>query len=341
MFHGDLHGSLAKEFSELRALSLLDLQRTNITGDLDVLKENTALTYLNLDITRISGNLQSLAKATGLKYLHLRGTHVYGDLVALRNAKDLKSLGLSETKVYGDLVALKNAKGLDWLYLSETKVHGDLASLANLTKLENLLLSNTKVSGDFSVILQWNKIRYLGLSGTKVSGHPTEDFKDCCKNLEILELARTEVRILDGFLEDFKPRNESTHEWICPFPALTSFNITGTSVNSTVEKLLEPFFGCTKLRSFGAAACSLTGELPFMPELPLDEAVRLLDFSSNNVSRVASLPENAHHVMFRENPSISFGRNVVKFAAQNFVTVDLRNATFADPSDTEQHYLFL
>ena len=157
IFRHDLHGSLAKEFSELRALEKLDLRDNNITGDLHVLKQNTLLRDLDLDNTRISGDLQSLAKATKLERLYLRGTQVYGDVVALSNAKDLRRLHLTETKVHGDVVALKNAKGLWILDLAETRVHGDLASLANLTKLENLQLSNTKVSGDLSAMLHWEK----------------------------------------------------------------------------------------------------------------------------------------------------------------------------------------
>ena len=87
-----LHGSLAKEFGELRALDGLNLEHTNVTGNLDVLKENTALTYLNLRNTRISGDLQSLAKATKLVHLYLRGTLLSGDVVALSNAKDLRGM---------------------------------------------------------------------------------------------------------------------------------------------------------------------------------------------------------------------------------------------------------
>jgi len=399
-----LDGSLAKEFRELRALEELNLHDTNVTGNLDVLKENTALQYLNLKNTRISGDLQSLAKATKLQDLDLRGTQVSGDLVALSNAKGLWYLDLTETKVYGDLVALKtatklrylhlsktkvygdlvalsNAKGLWYLDLSktkvsgdvvalktatdlsrldlsktkvsgdvvalktatdlsrldlsETKVYGDLVSLANLTDLWTLQLSNTNVSGDLAAMLRWKWITHLGLSGTKVSGHPTEDFKNCCKNLETLELAWTEVRILDGFFEDFEPINESTHQWICPFPALKSFNITRISVNTTVWKLLKPFFGCSELRAFEAAACSLTGELRWIggPVGGLGRVLQLLDLSSNNVTKVFDLPGNCRAVMFRENPSISFKEDVVKMATQKFVSVDLRNATFADPRE--------
>ena len=401
--HRDLHGSLAKEFRELRALEQLDLRDNNVTGDLHDLKENTALTHLRLQNTRISGDLQSLAKstalthlrlqntrisgdlkslskATGLEGLYLQGTQVSGDLVALSNAKDLLSLELSETKVYGDLVALsnakdllhldlsatkvvgdlaalsnakkltylhlaetkisgdvaalKNAKDLWRLHLTETKVYGDLASLAHLTEVATLQLSSTKVSGDVSVILQWKKIQHLGLSGSEVTSHPTEKWKNCCKNLETLDLAQTKVPIMDEFLANFES-SKRRKRWFCPFPALTSFNITGTPLNTTVSKLLKPFVACTKLQAFGAATCSLKGE--FHPIGFLQIALQLLDLSSNNVTKVEAIPGNCRAVMFRENPSISFAEDVVKKATQQFVSVDLRNATFADPRDTKVH----
>ena len=343
-----LHGSLAKDFGELRALASLNLADTNITGNLDVLKENTALTYLNLQNTRISGDLQSLAKATKLLHLYLRGTQVYGDvvygdLVALSNATDLIFLDLSETKVYGDAVALSNATRLSYLDLSETKVYGDMASFANLTELTTLKLSSTKVSGDFAVISQWKNIRHLGLSDTKLTGHPTKNFQNCCKNLGTLDLAQTKIHIVDGFLANFESYNLSEEAFNCPFPALTTLNMTGTPLNTTVEKLLSPFVGCKDLRMFKAAECSLTGRMPnavpargttlwlLMWAWPL--TLELLDLSSNNVTEVPRLPTTWKAVSFRGNPQISFGEDVVKKATEHFVSLDLRNATFAHPSE--------
>ena len=351
LYSRDLHGSLAKEFSELRALEKLNLRDNNITGNLEVLKENTALTYLNLQNTRISGDLQSLAKVTKLEHLYLQGTQVSGDLVALSNAKDLEVLGLSETKVYGDLVALSNATDLSYLYLSETKVHGDLASFANLTELLTLKLSNTKVSGDFSVISQWKKMYRLGLSGTEVTSHPIEKWQKCCEHLKTLDLARTKIRIVDGFLANFESYNYSGRDFNCPFPSLTSLEMTGTPLNITVEELLRTFIGCKELRIFKAADCSLTGPMPekftgggvptpdiilrimAMSNWPLSQVLQLLDLSSNNVTKVEALPHNCRAVSFGDNPQISFEEDVLKKATEHFVSLDLRNATFAHTSD--------
>ena len=393
--HRDLHSSLAKEFGELRALQKLDLPDHNITGNLDVPKENTALTWLHLQNTRISGDLQSLAKATKLERLNLQGTQVsgdvaalsnakgllalrlsktqvYGDLVALsnvtelwsldlsqtkvsgdvvalKNAKNLEVLGLSETKVSGDLVALSNATDLRYLDLSGTKVHGDMGSLATFTKLANLQLSSTKVSGDFSVILQWQKIQKLGLSGTEVTSHPTEKWQKCCEHLKTLDLSWSKIHIVDGFLANFESYDFLEAESNCPFPSLTALDMTGTPLNITVVELLRPFVGCKELLMFKAAECSLTGQMPNhvteigfwgeeqdseIEDWPLSKVLELLDLSSNNVTKVQALPHNCLQVIFRDNPQISFEEDVVKKAVHHFVSLDLRNATFAHPSDT-------
>ena len=62
--------------------------------------------------------------------------------------------------------------------------------------------------------------------------------------------------------------------------------------------------------------------------------LELLDLSSNNVTEVPRLPTTWKAVSFRDNPQISFGKDVVKKATEHFVSLDLRNATFAHPSDT-------
>ena len=264
--------------------------------------------------------------------------------MALSNATDLIFLDLSETKVYGDVVALSNATRLSYLDLSETKVYGDMVSFANLAELTTLKLSSTKVSGDLAVISQWKNIRHLGLSDTKLTGHPTKNFQNCCKNLGTLDLAQTNFHIVDGFLANFESYNLSEEAFNCPFPALTTLNMTGTPLNTTVEKLLSPFVGCKDLRMFKAAECSLTGRMPnavpargttlwlLMWAWPL--TLELLDLSSNNVTEVPRLPTTWKAVSFRGNPQISFGEDVVKKATEHFVSLDLRNATFAHPSDT-------
>ena len=74
-------------------------------------------------------------------------------------------------------------------------------------------------------------------------------------------------------------------------------------------------------------------ELNSIDSWPLSQVLQLLDLSSNNVTKVEALPKNCRAVSFRDNPQISFGKGVVKKATDHFVSLDLRNASFAHPSD--------
>ena len=336
IFRHDLHGSLAKEFSELRALEKLDLRDNNITGDLHVLKQNTLLRDLDLDNTRISGDLQSLAKATKLERLYLRGTQVYGDVVALSNAKDLRRLHLTETKVHGDVVALKNAKGLWHLDLAETRVHGDLASLAKSHKV-----------GEFAAVQHQSlrrSVRHVTL-GKKSNAWAFRAPKSAVIQRKTSKIAAKisglwswHGRMFALWMASFRT---SSHTMKAPMSGFVPFRPWRRSTSlethwtSQCGSCSNPSSDAQCCEPFGAAACSLTGKLPVMRAFPLGRVLQLLDLSSNNVTKVEALPRNVRHLMLRENPSISFAEDVVKMATQEFVSVDLRNATFADPRDTK------
>ena len=95
-------------------------------------------------------------------------------------------------------------------------------------------------------------------------GHESSNKKlpKLLQNLWALDLAQTKIHIVDGFLANFESYNLSEEAFNCPFPALTTLDMTGTPLNTTVEKLLSPFVGCKDLRMFKAAECSLTGRMP-------------------------------------------------------------------------------
>ena len=59
----------------------------------------------------------------------------------------------------------------------------------------------------------------------------------------------------------------------------------------------------------------------------------VLDLGSNNVTDVAKLPGSCRTLVLTGNPGVSFGAGVVEKAIKEMVFIDLRNATFANPSD--------
>ncbi len=295
----DLRGSLHPQIAKLPELRHLFLDDSNVSGSLDLLTNNTELGWLNLCNTRVGGDLEALPfKAKGLVTLDLSGTKVTGDLAALANATEL----------------------LRYLRLSNTAVLGDLKSLAKLESLQELELRNLKVVGDAAVMAEWPYIQHVDLSGTQV------------------EFVRTD------FLQQFQPFNHTAWDWKCPWPELRFLDVSRTSQFSLARDLLRPLAGCKNLATLKAAGCGLTGRL--WPEIvnkwgriipmnlwPLSQALSVLDLASNNVTDVAKLPGSCRTLVLTGNPDVSFGPGVLEKAIKDIVFVDLRNATFGNPSD--------
>ena len=278
------------------------------------------LRKLVLDDSNVSGSLEFLANNTKLAYLQLRNTRVVGDLEALSKAEDLYELDLTGTEVTGDLAALANFTELEHLRLSNTAVLGDLKSLPKTKEWRELSLGNLQVVGDASVMAEWSKIQHVDLSGTQVEFVKTDN------------------------LQQFQPYKYIKYGWKCLWPELRFLDVSHTQQFSLVQDLLRPFAGCEKLATLKAAGCGLTGRL--WPEIvsqwgrilpmnqwPLSQALSVLDLASNNVTEVAKLPGTCRTLVLSGNPHVSFGPGVLEKAIKDIVFVDLRNATFANPSD--------
>ena len=258
-----------------------------------------------------------------------------------RELSDLQQLHLDDTNVEGDLAVLKENTKLEWLSLRATRISGNLKNLQNASRLRHLDLSKTEVSGDVGELTN-EELRYLHLSGTKIFGALSH-----WKEVQELHLSGTNVEILGAFfLEDFWPR-DGRGKWVCPFPSLKSFDVSGTPLSTTVEKLLKPFLGCRALETFKAAECNLTGAIPSKLQVdsqgsfrdhiewPVSQVLRVLDLASNNVTSVQALPRKCQAVMLAGNPSIDFETGVLKKAVSNKVALDLRNVWFTNKSDTK------
>jgi len=210
--------------------------------------------------------------------------------------------------------------------------------VANATQLQHLDVSGTEVSGDVRELNNSNELRYLHLSGTKISGALVH-----WKEIQDLQLSGTKVQIFGAsFLDGFWPRDDQG-KWICPFLSLKSFDVSGTPLSTTVEKLLRPFLGCRALEAFKAAECNLTGGIPsrlqvdsqgsFRDEWPVSQVLRVLDLASNHVTSVEALPPKCQAVTLAGNPSIEFEAGVLEKAVSNKVALDLRNVWFANKSE--------
>ena len=162
--------SLSPRFSELPNLQILNLGRTQVSGDIEALQNLKELTELNLYKTHVTGDIAVLKKFWKLTSLNLAYTNVIGDIAAFKNLRKLWILRLSYTKVSGNMTALK-ARKLEQLSLSSTNVSSSLdKDFKQLDDLELLNLENTKTSGDIAMLRHNAKLDYLNLRNTSVFG---------------------------------------------------------------------------------------------------------------------------------------------------------------------------
>ena len=352
-----------------KLLDHLDVSGTSVSGDLKAVAKAVFLEHLDVSGTSVSGGLSAVANAILLQHLDMSGTSVSGDLVAVANATLLQHLDVSRTSVSGDLVAVANASNLQHLDVSGTSLSGDLVAVADAFELKHLDVSGTSVSGDLTAVANAKYLQHLDLSKTLVSGD-VGDLKNAVelkhlhlsgsnisgvllhwKEVQELHLSGTKVQIFGAsFLEDFWPM-DAQGKWICPFPSLKYFDVSGTPLSTTVEKLLRPFLGCRALEAFKAAECNLTGAIPSRLQVdsqgsfrdhiewPVSNVLKVLDLASNNVARVEALPPKCQAVMLAGNPSIDFKTGVLKKAISNKVALDLRNVLFLNKRDTNLNAL--
>ena len=282
--------------------------RKDLNGTLrQSFKELKDLEMLDLSDTKISGDLAVLADCTNLVHLYLRNTLVTGNLAALADARFL-SLDLSNSKVTGNLGALSGAE------------------------LRGVRLSNTRIAGDVAVLGSWPGIQEVELSDTEVTG--TLHVNSVLMRLEILKLTGTRTKI------DFMGGRGDRE---CPFRAMTTLEVSGLSMDSSVSEFLAPLLFCSRLNSIGAAGCGLTGEIPktalwFGREQPFDltwlsNSLSFLDLASNRIDKVDFIPNRLKTLVLAENTNMSFAEGVLQKAVQDGILLDVQNVTFTNQTD--------
>ena len=269
------------------------------------------------DVRRIKGVAWNGCDVTEINFNYPLHGYLHDQF---RELSDLQRLHLDDTNLEGDLAVLKENTKLEWLSLRATRVSGSLKNLQNAESLKHLDVSRTSVSGDLMAVANAKEIQELDVSGTKVQIFGA------------------------SFLEDFWPM-DGQGNWKCPFPMLTSFDVSETPLFTTVEKFLRPFLGCRELETFKAAECNLTGAIPSTVQVdsqgsfrdrmewPLSQVLRVLDLASNNVTRVEALPAKCLAVILAGNPSIEFETGVLKKAISSKVALDLRNVLFVNTEE--------
>ena len=206
---------------------------------------------------------------------------------------------------------------LEKLNLASSKASGDISLLRNNTKLKVLHMSGTSISGDISTILRWKDIQSVDLSATSVVGQPDVNWKGCCEELQDLNLARSNVRFWPPQL-----KTGETHSWM---PKLTNLDLSKSPINGDVSELLKSFQHCTSLGSLQAVGSGLTGHLDGRDCTP---SLVALDFASNKLSHVESVPPKCKSLILSGNSNITFSEAALQKAMDDGVFIDLQNVTF-------------
>ena len=267
--------------------------------------------------------------------LRLSDTKISGDLAVLANCAHMVHLKLRNTLVTGNLAALAEAK-IQFLDLSNSKVTGNLGAL-NGARLQTVLLSNTRIAGDVEVLGTWPSIREADLSDTAVTGNFDEDSE--LKSLKVLKLTRAKIDFMYTFWQG--------GFWAsCPFPQLTTLEVSGLAMDASVSKFLSPFNYCQHLSSIGAAGCGLTGNLPKTISVlggqfrfsgtPLAQALMFLDLASNSIDRVDSIPGRLKTLVLAGNTNMSFAEGVLQQAVRDGILLDVQNVTFTNQTDAHR-----
>ena len=267
-------------------------------------KELQDLEVLDLSDTKISGDLAVLANCTNLEVLFLQNTLVTGNLAALAEARIIQFLDLSNSKVTGNLGALNGSQLLSWVHLSNTRIAGDVAVLGTWPRIYEVDLSDSEVTGTFHVNSVFEHLHILKLTGTKI------DF----------------MGGQGGFA--------------CPFPAMTTLEVSGSAMDASVSEFLAPLLYCEHLNSIGAAGCGLTGVL-FGDELtfdasPLGGVLVFLDLASNRIDKVDSIPKRLKYLVLAGNTNMSFAEGVLQKSVQDGILLDVQNATFTNQTDARR-----
>ena len=164
-------------------LTYLDLNNTQVSGDISALSKLTSLTTLSLSVTQVSGDISALSKLTSLTILGLNNTQVSGDIDNLAGLTKLTSLeNLGYTALTGDMS--KIPAGVNFISQAGRKVTTNFTWTANgrqnatllameesvpfnTASMDNMLIDQATCTLKTNNSMPWTKT--ISVSGTRTS----------------------------------------------------------------------------------------------------------------------------------------------------------------------------
>lgn len=150
-------------------VNYLDLENTQVYGDISVFEGTNLLRNFNVKNTKVSGNLNAFKNMSALTDLVISGTQIKANITDVLGMSSLKNLIASNIQITGNVADLSGMSKLEVIYLNNTQVTGNINDLSRLNALSYLNISNTSITGDISLLIQNNKEGSILATNTTLS----------------------------------------------------------------------------------------------------------------------------------------------------------------------------
>lgn len=222
----------------------------NMSVCIDDFEYSSLLTYIGFVNTEVSGNIDSLKNCKGLTYVALSKSSVYGDIASLKDIKTLTNVDLANTQISGYISNLKNLTSLNTLSLYNTNVSGDISNLKNLASLKTLLLDGTNVYGDIGSLAGCTSLNMIKAynSATPLTGEI-----NAFQNIPNLKEVSLKYSRLSGDLAtlpascrfvSFQNDSGSSFTWGTRSPSSKIVAIEGNASLTNIDKMLQDQAQC-------------------------------------------------------------------------------------------------
>ena len=141
--------------SLLKKLTIIHFSCSDVYGNIAALP--SSIIHCNLDRTQVSGDINILNRLTNMSYANFDRTNVIGDIKSLALLKELTRIQFEYTEVDGDIKYLSGLSKLVEVYLTSTNVTGTVNDLQAMPNLKRLCCKLTDVWGDVEAFHEYRR----------------------------------------------------------------------------------------------------------------------------------------------------------------------------------------
>ncbi|GJR06071.1 leucine-rich repeat extensin-like protein 4 [Tanacetum coccineum] len=195
--HAGLEGTLVKELSLLKDMSLLHLNTNRFSGTIpDTLRDLSALTELDLSNNQFSGPFPTITlQIPNLVYLDLRYNLFSGPIPDQVFNKNLDAILLNNNNFNGPIPQSLTNSPASVINLANNKLTGDIPISFGYSSpgLKEILFLNNQLTGCIPQgIGLWSDLQVFDASFNSLMGH-MPDSVSCLEDIEVLNVAHNKL----------------------------------------------------------------------------------------------------------------------------------------------------